>query len=41
MFKEKKIPKIIPLIVAKKPIDKPVKKNVFLLIDCLNLKFLK
>ena len=38
---ENRIPKIIPLIVAKKPIVKPVKKKFFLLIDCLNLKFLK
>ena len=29
-FKEKIIPIIIPEIVAKKPIVKPVKKNIFL-----------
>ena len=41
MLMEKKIPKIIPLIVAKKPIDKPVKKNVFLSIDYSTPEFLK
>ena len=30
-FKEKIIPTIIPVIVAKKPIVKPVKKKVFLI----------
>ena len=34
IFIEKKIPKIIPLIVAKKPIVNPVRKNIFL-IDLL------
>ena len=30
MLRENKMPKIIPLIVAKKPIVKPVKKNFFI-----------
>ena len=29
IFNENRIPKIIPLIVAIKPIDKPVKKKSF------------
>jgi len=33
-------PKIIPDIVAKKPIVKPVKKKISLLRYCSNLKFL-
>ena len=41
IFIENKIPKIIPLIVAKKPIVKPVKKNVFLIDLLLKPKVFK
>ena len=41
MLIEKKIPNIIPLIVAKKPIENQLKKMIFLWIDCLNQVFLK
>ena len=41
IFIENIIPKIIPLIVAKKPIVKPVKKNVFFIDLLLKPKVFK
>ena len=41
MFKENSIPIKIPLIVAKNPIVKPVKKNVFFIDLLLNPKVFK
>ena len=41
IFIEKKIPKIIPLIVAKKPIVIPVKKNIFFIDLLLKPKVFK
>ena len=41
IFDENNIPKIIPDIVAKKPIVKPVKKKVFFIEELFKPKFLK